>query len=230
MLIGNVQVVEGGPDDVDDVLALLEETGISIQGNPDIYSREYRQFGINEAREIPERAARRALGPGSGARRIFIITTPVMTGEAQNALLKTLEESPSDALFFFIVPSPHMLLPTVRSRAQILTLSRHAKNAEVLIDPKEFLSSGAEGRLDMLKVLLEKGDDDLSKGLGAGKRDIAGIVRFLSSLEEVLSKKVTAKTNTEGIEAIYRARAYIGDKGALIKPLLEQVALLIDNV
>ena len=219
MLIVNVHLLEGGPSQLNDVRALLAQEGLSVHGNPDLYVREYRHFGIDEAREIRERAARRALGDSANARRIFIIVASVMTGEAQNALLKTLEESPGNALFFFIVPSPHMLLPTVRSRAQILQLSRRADASDEMIDPQKFLAASAQKRLDMLKVLLEKGDDD--------KRDIASIVRFLSSLELILAKKVTVKTNPEGIEALYRARAYVGDKGALIKPLLEQVALLV---
>ena len=68
----------------------------------------------------------------------------------------------------------------------------------------------------MLKPLLEKDEDD--------KRDIGKIVAFLSALERALKRK------PEGLHAIYRARKYIGDKGALVKPLLEQVALLVPKI
>ncbi len=43
-----------------------------------------------------------------------------MLGEAQNALLKTLEEPPSASMFVLVTARPDMLLPTVRSRCQLL--------------------------------------------------------------------------------------------------------------
>jgi hypothetical protein len=67
----------------------------------------------------------------------------------------------------------------------------------------------------MLKPLLEKNDDD--------RRDIGAIITFLSSLERMLADMPHAR---EGIDAVYRTRKYAGDKGSLLKPLLEHVALL----
>lgn len=45
-----------------------------------------------------------------------------LSDAAQNRLLKLIEEPPPGARFFFCVPSAEVLLPTVRSRAQIFTL------------------------------------------------------------------------------------------------------------
>ena len=45
-----------------------------------------------------------------------------MSEQAQNALLKVLEEPPPNVLFLLTVPSSTMLLPTVRSRAQLFRL------------------------------------------------------------------------------------------------------------
>lgn len=224
MLIGNVYIVGGGASRIPDVLALLEKEGLRWHGNPDVYVCEYRHFGIDEARELRARSASRALAVTtgqSGARRFFVIAAASMTNEAQNALLKTLEETPGGAVFFLIVPSPHMLLPTVRSRAQMLQLTGHTGEDETRIDAREFLAATLQARLDMLKILLEKGNDE--------KRDIGAIIAFLSSLERLLAKNVSAQTRA-GIRALYRARTYVGDKGALIKPLLEQVALLSPKV
>ena len=134
--------------------------------------------------------------------------------EAQNALLKTLEEPPAGSIFFIIVQSPETLLPTLRSRMQTLVLS--GADVAGLVDANIFLSATPAKRLDMLKPLLEKGDDD--------RRDIGGIIAFLASLERALAK------HPEGLAAIYRARKYMSDKGALVKPLLEQVALLTPKV
>ncbi len=211
-LVGNVHLVAGTAAAIPQILSLLKEKGVVIDGNPDMYVRVYRAFGIDDAIELRDRSNKR---PIAGLQRFFIVATPGMTSEAQNALLKTLEEPPADAAFFFIIPAPEMLLSTLRSRAQILIPDQTSKREEV-VDARAFLASDSQRRLDMLKPLLEKDEGD--------KRDIGNIIGFLSSLERLLHKK------PDGLQAIYRARKYVGDKGALVKPLLEQIALLTPKV
>lgn len=214
-LVGNTHIVAGTPDIVPSLVSFLKKEGIETDANPDAYIRTYRSFGIDEARELRDRAASRALGE----RRVFIIATPSMTTEAQNALLKTLEEPPADALFFFVLASPEMLLPTLRSRMQVLIIDAKKGKGEG-VDTTQFLGASPQMRLDLLKPLLEKGEDD--------KRDLGAILELLSSLERELANQ--KKVDTNGLKALYRARAYLGDKGALVKPLLEQMALLLPKV
>ena len=87
------------------------------------------------------------------------------------------------------------------------------------IDPKAFLSAPAAARLDMLKPLLEKGDDD--------KRDSGEILAFIASLERAFSSGAMTTKKRESLRALYRTRKFLDDKGALVKPLLEQLALLV---
>ncbi len=215
-------MVSGGPERIPEVLSIVREEGIEIEGNPDVYVKAYRQFGIDEARELRERASLRALE----GRRVFIIAAPDLNREAQNALLKMLEEPPGNALFFFILPSPGSLLPTLRSRVQLLRMSDiHTMDVgHPYIDAKTFLASTPEKRIDMLKPLLEKGDDE--------KRDLGAILAFLSSLEGSLAggRDGIGTAHGKGVEAVYRARKFMTDKGALVKPLLEQVALLVPRM
>jgi DNA polymerase III gamma/tau subunit len=214
-LVGNVHLIQGDSDTINPVLDLIRESGIEPTGNPDVYIREYVVFGVDDARELSLRALARAV---TSTRRVFVIVASGVTGEAQNALLKTLEEPQGDALFFIIVPSPASLLPTLRSRAQIVDVGETERHGGV--DAQAFLAATTAQRIDMLKPLLEKADDE--------KRDIGAIFRFLADLERILEEDVAH--NTAGIKAIYRARSYASDKGALMKPLLEQVALLIPMV
>ncbi len=206
-LVGNTQLVAGRAELISDVLDIVEAEGIKSRGNPDVFVRAYANFGIDEARELRERASLKPMGD----RRVFVIATPSMTAEAQNALLKTLEEPSADALFFFIVPAPETLLATLRSRSHVLALAHESHSSK--IDTKKFLAASPEARLDMLKPLLAKDDDD--------KRDLGSIIAFLNALEKAVSLEA------QSLEAIYRARKYVSDKGALVKPLLEQVALLV---
>lgn len=218
-LVGNTHIVAGGSEMVPRVQDFLAENKIRTKGNPDVYVRIYKHFGVEEARELRSRASLKALGD----RRIFICAAADINREAQNALLKILEEESGGALFILIVPSPHTLLPTLRSRMQVLALDRAAPR-ESGIDTEKFLSASPQKRLDLLKTLLEKGEDD--------RRDLAAILSFLSALEERLAKHLESlhTTRGEGLEAVYRARKYITDRGALVKPLLEHVALLMPRV
>ena len=211
-LVGNVHLVTGGREMIEQVLETLGRTGVDSRGNPDIFIREYLQFGIDEARDVRERAGSRAIKEKG---RVFIIVASQMTADAQNALLKTLEEPSGDALFFIIVPSPETLLPTLRSRAQMLFLSGKAETGS--IDAEEFLATTPSKRIEMLRLILPKEKEE---------RDIGAIIAFLSSVERALAR-VSAEKSKAGLEAIYRARKYITDKGSLLKPLLEQVALLV---
>jgi DNA polymerase III delta prime subunit len=214
-LVGNSFLVEGTQEQVEPLIERLGEDGIDVRGSTDSYVRTYMSFGVDEARELRDRAQTRGLSQ----RRVFIIATPSLTGEAQNALLKVLEEPPAGALFFLIVPSPAMLLPTLRSRMQTLLMAPAGLPMRVAtqtnspsVDAKRFLAASPEARLEMLKPLLEKDADD--------RRDMSAVLAFLASLEKKLEK------HPDGLRVLYRTRKYAADRGALLKPLLESLALL----
>jgi len=59
--------------------------------------------------------------PYEGSYKIFIIDeADAMTQESQNALLKTLEETPPKSVFIMITAFPYRILPTVLSRSSII--------------------------------------------------------------------------------------------------------------
>src|SRR5262245_20747489 len=62
--------------------------------------------------------------PNEGRRRLIIIDgADRLRDEAANSLLKTLEEPPPSSIIILITSRPHMLLTTIRSRAQRLNFS-----------------------------------------------------------------------------------------------------------
>ena len=78
--------------------------------------------GINEVRELRENVRFAASG---GRSKIYIIDeVHMLTQEAFNALLKTLEEPPPHVKFIFATTDPHKVLPTVVSRCQRYDLRR----------------------------------------------------------------------------------------------------------
>ena len=122
--------------------------------------------------------------------------------EGANALLKTLEEPPPDAVLILIGTSTAKQLPTIRSRCQIVRFS--PLPTEVLSDilvQKGFTTSAAqgekwaiqaEGSLDQAKELAD-GDVDmlrkeLTQYLSAPRWDAVGIAAKLNGLVEATEK------------------------------------------
>ena len=78
--------------------------------------------GIDDIRQINETVG---YAPSSSKWKIYIIDeVHMLTKEAFNALLKTLEEPPPRVKFFFATTEPHKVLSTITSRCQRFTLSR----------------------------------------------------------------------------------------------------------
>lgn len=78
--------------------------------------------GIDEIRDLREKIK---YMPGSGIYRIYIIDeVHMLTKEAFNALLKTLEEPPSHIKFFFATTEPHKVPVTILSRCQRFDFKR----------------------------------------------------------------------------------------------------------
>lgn len=78
--------------------------------------------GIDDIRQINETVG---YAPATGKYKIYIIDeVHMLTKEAFNALLKTLEEPPPKVKFLFATTEPHKVLPTILSRCQRFNLNR----------------------------------------------------------------------------------------------------------
>ena len=113
--------------------------------------------GIDEIRELRETAK---YAPASSRFKIYIIDeVHMLTKEAFNALLKTLEEPPAHVKFMFATTEPEKVLPTILSRCQRFDLRRipealivkHlgdiAKKEGVTVEPAalQAIARGADG-------------------------------------------------------------------------------------
>ena len=113
--------------------------------------------GIEEIRELRDTVK---YAPATSKFKIYIIDeVHMLTKEAFNALLKTLEEPPAHVKFMFATTEPEKVLPTILSRCQRFDLRRipsalitkhlaHiARQEKVTIDPAALhaIARGAEG-------------------------------------------------------------------------------------
>lgn len=85
--------------------------------NPDIIEMDAASNnGVDEIRELREKVA---YSPVFGKYKVYIIDeVHMLTTQAFNALLKTLEEPPSHAVFILATTEPHKIPLTILSRCQ----------------------------------------------------------------------------------------------------------------
>ncbi len=80
-----------------------------------------REILVEQARQMRADAWVR---PNEAARKVYVIhNAQSMRPEAQNAILKLLEEGPSYAAFLLLADNPGALLPTIRSRCETVSLT-----------------------------------------------------------------------------------------------------------
>lgn len=134
-----------------------------------------RSFHIDVVRDLRERAY---VLPNEAPRRVMILAgADGMTGQAQNALLKILEEPPASLLFILTCENRALLLPTVRSRTLCVTLQGVAE-AEALPLMKRRLPEVAE---DTLKNALALYDGCIGRALEAVSGDGLARVQTLAA-------------------------------------------------
>ena len=92
--------------------------------NPDIVYVVHEKEKLISVDEIREQVVGDvAIRPYNGRRKVYIITdAQLMNAQAQNALLKTLEEPPEYAVILLLTTNAYTLLDTIRSRCVLLDL------------------------------------------------------------------------------------------------------------
>ena len=123
----------------------------------------------------------------------FIDDAECMTTEAQNALLKVLEEPPKSVTIILLAKECDRILTTIKSRAQYIAMARFedkelaerllAESSEARainsLDPSRFMSliMSADGRLGLAKSLLSK---KMSESNEEERGDIIALIRATS--------------------------------------------------
>jgi DNA polymerase-3 subunit gamma/tau len=115
--------------------------------------------GIDDIRKLNETVG---YAPALGQYKIILIDeVHMLTKEAFNALLKTLEEPPKHVKFFFATTEPHKVLPTILSRCQRFDLRRLSMDAIKEKLRRVLDEMGVQMEKSALHCLAERADGSL---------------------------------------------------------------------
>lgn len=175
--------------------------------------------GIEEIRELRDTAN---YAPAVSPFKIFIIDeVHMLTKEAFNALLKTLEEPPAHVKFMFATTEPEKVLPTILSRCQRFDLRRIA-SPQIVSQLKKI--ADAEG----IKVE-EAALQAIARGADGGMRDAQSTLDQLISFcgDQVEEKDVLSMFGLTSRDQILRLSEAMIQRDNLT--LLNELNALIQN-
>lgn len=125
------------------------------------------------------------LRPMTGKRRVFVIEDAKdMTEEAENSLLKVLEEPPEFTHIILVTDSPHLLLPTIRSRCRTLTFSPIGREEiEAILLERDFSREQARILALLVDGNLERAQELEWEEVQALKEEAWGLFEALASTD-----------------------------------------------
>lgn len=141
--------------------------------------------GIDEVRELREKIV---FAPSEARYKVYIIDeVHMLTAEASNALLKTLEEPPRHAYFILATTEPHKILPTILSRCQRF----------------DFRPLAVKKIVDRLKWIVKQEDLEAEEdALELIARQANGSMRDADSLLDQVTSGGTQKVTVSQVQAI----------------------------
>lgn len=160
--------------------------------------------------------------PQNGRYKVFIVDeVHMLTKQAFNALLKTLEEPPEHAVFIFATTEPHKVLPTILSRVQRFDFKRIS--VEEIVQRLSKIAADENITIDeeSLHVIAKKADGALRDALGLMDQAIA----FCG--ENITHDELLKALNVVGTERLFQfmdcVKNHDADKGLeLINDLLQE--------
>lgn len=187
--------------------------------------------GVEDIRELRDRVA---YAPMSARYKIYIVDeVHMLTKEANNALLKTLEEPPAHVKFLFATTEPHKLLDTVRSRCQIVQLGliREDHIAQHLAKVLEWEKVQPED--GVVQELARRARGSMRDGLSLTDQLLA-LVGSAPTLEDV--RRIAGSGSSEFVDRLLSA-IEAGDRSGVIALLpestggeLELTAALLEHL
>jgi DNA polymerase III delta prime subunit len=211
-------IVEG---DVDtsrrELHSFLKENFNLVPGHADMFLFSYPDLGVSNVEEIISANLRK---PTAGGRKVLIIDFVSISNQAQNSLLKTLEEPQQHTHIFLLTQTSSVFLPTVLSRVHVVSYGNSMKSVDIDIQERAvtFLTSSHAERLEMIKDMLkEKDDEEIGE-------------EYIQTFVFELERQAHAKIETKDLNPFLILDEYIRDASSSNKLLLEYTALTLPRV
>jgi DNA polymerase-3 subunit gamma/tau len=191
--------------------------------------------GIDDVRGLRDAVK---LSPVSSKMKVYIIDEAhMLTTEASNALLKTLEEPPAHVMFILATTNPEKLIETIRSRTTNILFRKAAVN-EILDSLNRVIKGeGIKAKEESLKLIADYADGSfrdavkLLDELVSGKKelkmdDVLGVISKKGSFDiDVLIKYLEKKNTTKALESIEAAST----SGVASKSIITSLAAKLKN-
>lgn len=187
------------------------ECGTALKGthaDVTVVSTQVLSIGVDEARELVRDAA--AMPTGGRWRVLIVEDADRLTDQANNALLKSLEEPTEHTVWLLSVPTAEDVLPTIRSRCRLVTLVTPSTRAVAehltaheAVDPAmaAFAARASQGHIGRARWLATDEDTRL---------DRAGVLAIPSRLSSLRHQLAVAKELVDG--ATDRADEQVKDR------------------
>lgn len=177
--------------------------------NPDIHIIDPGDGSIS-VEEIRSMQNDVIIKPLYSARKVYLIfEADKMTVQAQNCLLKTLEEPPSYAVIILTAFNYEALMETIRSRVLRLSFKKYSND-----ELKAIIESNLDKPVDNIDFVLS-----FSDGIAGNALEIAGSEEFIRLREETIQVVLSFRNNN--VDESFKAMNFMADNKGVIDTVLD---------
>lgn len=216
-------VLEGNPDEIVYLLReYLEECGHVNKNSGDVIVNLYDSFAVLDSQKIKEWHQNK---PIEGKKKICIIGTKFINHDAEQTLLKIIEEPTDETHFFIVTPDSSLLLGTILSRVHLI---KNIQNNNIQDDKAalEFVNMTPSNRIEKIASIIKDFKDSENSG---GLRYKA--ISLINGIERIIYKKWKADVNDKNnkfiLSELKNSRDFLSTPGASVKMILEHIALVL---
>ncbi len=196
----------GSPRDTREfALFVAKMLEVPAANNPNFHIRTYATLDVEEARIL-----RDLMSLGGEGKRVLVIGAQSVGREAQNALLKIVEEPGEDVIFAFRVPQGSFI-PTLLSRLSEIEFETKKKDVS---DADAFLKANGVARSKLIEKIVKDKEKQTAYEL-------------VCDIESILKSNMRESATRAALEEIAAMRSYLMDPSASIKMILEHLALVV---
>jgi DNA polymerase-3 subunit delta' len=199
---------------------------IARRAHPDVLIVEPGESGSIKIEQIRDVVDRSNYRPFEGRRRAVIIDHADAMGEdAQNALLKTLEEPPPASVFILVTATPDILLPTVVSRCSRIRFGGLSADevARVLVRDHEYEDKDA-------RAAAADADGSIGRALEASAVDVAEARDVAQKLLALAARVGDPSRRLESAKGLVPARTPVTVERVYVAACLRSMASLLRDL